>query len=610
MKNKHFSLFFKVNLLLTSVLFLLFLQYNSHYTLFEFILLSFSAISSATLLYIIFYILLYIFSFTKKIILYIAMILFVITNIALIIDFFIFNLYKFHINAMVFNILLSPEALNSIQIGIVPILFTLLFIGGLIVLELFIIHKLLKIDNDLANTKNKQFNKIVFIPLLLIVLGEKISYGIFSLTSQKTILAKYKVIPLYQPLTFNRIAFKYFGYKPKKQVINTINTKGTLKYPLTPIVLKKVLNKINIIIIASDAVRYSMINKINTPNIEKFKKDSIVLQNHHSGGNATRFGIFSLMYGLNSTYWFNFLEAQKGAVVFDVLKKLNYQFNIVSSTSTLWPEFKKTCYVDIQDSIKDDFKGKPWELDQQSSEYFINKLDSYDGKRPLFSFLFMDSPHGYSYPKEFNKFHANGENINYMLATKGSNEIKKALARYKNAIAYNDHLFSNIITKLKEKKLYDNSLIIFTSDHGQEFYEYGYFGHNTAFSEAQTHIPLIIKLPKTLKDKYHVEDTTMLTSHIDIMPTILSIIGVTNPTTEYSNGYNIFDKNFKRDFVFCANWNNNAIITKDKKYIFSNLPNKMFQTEIRDNNYTKLTNQKIDAKKVLIIMKENGRFIK
>ena len=100
---------------------------------------------------------------------------------------------------------------------------------------------------------------------------------------------------------------------------------------------------------------------------EKLKKDSIVLGNHYSGGNSTRFGIFSLLYGLNSTYWFTFLNASKGSVFFDVLKQLQYDMSIVSSTNTSWPEFKKTAYFNIVDKIKDDFKGKPWEKDKQSS---------------------------------------------------------------------------------------------------------------------------------------------------------------------------------------------------------------------------------------------------
>jgi len=103
-----------------------------------------------------------------------------------------------------------------------------------------------------------------------------------------------------------------------------------------------------------------------------------------------------------------------------------------------------------------------------------------DGEKPVCSFLFIGAPH-YSFLPDLNKFHAEDENINYIVATKGSAEIKSAFAGYKNAVYFDDILFGKMIAKLKEKGLYDDALIIFTSDHGQEFYEYSLFRHNSSF---------------------------------------------------------------------------------------------------------------------------------
>lgn len=166
-----------------------------------------------------------------------------------------------------------------------------------------------------------------------------------------------------------------------------------------------------------------------------------------------------------------------------------------------------------------------------------------------------------------------------------------------------------MIQKLKEKNLYENSMIIFTSDHGQEFYEYGYFGHNSAFSKAQIQTPFLIKFPKQLEIKNI--DTKKMTSHNDIVPTILTLLGVKNNTTEYSNGYNLIDTNIKRREIFSVNWNNNAIVTQDYTYIFSNTPDKMFRNEVRTTiDYKKAIDVTIDGKSVLDTMNENKRFLK
>jgi hypothetical protein len=607
--NTEFALFFKANFFFSALLALLFLQYNEEYTFVSLTLAAFGIISSITLLYIVLYIVLLLVKFSDKLLFSFGSLLFLLLNIGLIVDYFIFKLYKFHINAMVLNILLSPDAMDSMQIGLAPILLFVALILLMLGLEIFLIKKLFKTEKRIKIARNKQLFRVMFLPLFLIILTEKVSYGFASLTNNSLILASFKVIPLYQPLTFNRMAAKYFDYKPDVELQNTVKLNGQLNYPLHALEIKTETKPFPIIIIASDAMRYSIVDANTTPNIEAFKHEALNFENHYSGGNSTRFGIFSLMYGVNSTYWFSFLDNAKGSVLFDVLKQRDYDIDIISATNTNWPEFRKTCYVNVQESIKDDFEGVPWEKDKQSVTYFTQQIKKHDTTKPLFSFTFLDAPHGYSYPPEWNKFQASGENIDYLNATKGSQEIESAMARYKNAAAFDDHLFGEMLQALKAKGIYDDALIIFTADHGQEFYEYGNFGHNSAFSEAQIHTPMLIKLPKRLQSLQ--VDTKKLTSHYDIVPTILSLLGVTNPSSDYSNGFNLFDTNHTREYVFSANWNNNAIITNNFTYVFSNMPNKMFQNEIRENaTYQQRHDIKMQSNTVIEVMNENRKFVK
>ena len=616
-RDKSFSLFFKANFIFTCIIFILFLQYNNNYQIVDFFLAFLGAISSAAILYALLYLLLFVFNFTGRFGLYLTGFVFLLIDIGLLVDFFIYKVFKFHINGMVINILTSPDAMDSIQAGIMPIVALFVIFAFLLIAEIYLIKKLQQKDKNTKSLLNRRLNKLIIIPLILIVLSEKVGYGVSSLFSNKAVTSKFKVIPLYQPLTFNRIAAKYFGIKPKVEANNTIDLNADFNYPLKPIELVDHPQKFNIFIFASDSVSASRINPQITPNIEAFKQDVIELANHHTGGNSTRFGIFSMMYGLNASYWFTAESAKKGSVLFDVLKQLNYQINITSSTNTNWPEFKNTCYVNVQDSIKDDFEGKPWKKDQQSAAYFNDWVAKQDISKPMFSFVFLDAPHGYSFPKEVNPFNASDEQINYLTVEKGSDEIKMVERQHNNAIYYNDQLFGKMISQLKQKGLYKDSLIIYTSDHGQEFFEFGNFGHNTDFSVAQTHVPMLIKLPDSLKQKITLptimsgSSLKALSSHIDIVPTILTLIGVKNPIDDYSNGKNIFDASYTREKVVCSNWNNNAIITNKQIYIFSNTPDKIFSNEIRDSQtYQALTNVSTSSQKVMQVIHENRRFLK
>lgn len=606
-KNPSFSLLFKTNLLLTILLFVLFLNFNEGYSILTFGLSLLAAISSATILVLMLYILLFAFSFWRPKGLYIVAALFIFVHLGIITDFFIYRIYHFHINAMVLNILTSPAAADSIQLGVAPYLAIAGIITSLLAFEWFIIKTVQKKALEDAVTLNRKLNKIILIPLFLIILIEKFSYGTAYLFGNSDITSKFRAIPLYQPLTFTKMASTYFGIKPQIEAKITISDKKSLNYPLSPLRVSGKPNPVNIFIFTSDAVRSSIISPEVSPNISAFSEHSWVYTNHYSGGNTTRFGIFSMMYGLNGTYWFSFLNSNRGSLLFEILEQLNYQISIVSSTDTDWPEFRKTCYVDQQSCIKDDFQGTPHVKDRQSTDYLKNWLNQADLTRPIFSFIFWDAPHSGTYPEKFAKFLPDmDKKINYLAIDESLKDVY--LNQYKNAVFYNDALFGEVVNQLKEKNLYENSIIIFTADHGQEFFEYGKFGHNSDFSRAQVQTAMIVKFPGQTP-----KVITQLSSHADLVPTLLSYIGVQSSPADYSNGFDMLAPDYNRHYAFTSNWNNNAIITDQTTMVFSNTPDKMFENEIRSTKtYKKIPSKEsdIDQKMILDVLNENRKFLK
>jgi membrane-anchored protein YejM (alkaline phosphatase superfamily) len=560
------------------------------------------AISTAASLYLIFYLLTLPLKFNPKIRVFALAVIFTLTDIVLVTDFFIYKIFNFHINPMVLNILTSPEAFDSIQIGKTPVFIFILFIVVFIFAQFHII-KLSKYS------KRKISFKYIVLTIVLVSIIEKISFGLATAYARGDIVSVFRIIPFYQPLTFNKFAHKYLNIDVKKQAKYAISTNASLHYPLNPIKIRKNKKRFHIFIIAFDAVRYDYIDKTVTPNLIKFNEDAIKLSNHYSGGNSTRFGIFSFIYGLNSTYWFSFLHAYQKPVLFDVLKKLDYDISVFSSTNTNWPEFRKTCYIDIQDKVFDGFKGSPWQKDRKNINAFIQYINKSDKTKPFFSFIFLDAPHGYSFPKKANIFGAK-KDLNYLSVKPQSEELNNTIAMYKNALHYDDALFARFIRTLKNNHLYEDSLIIFTSDHGQEFYDYGFFGHNTAFSPAQVHVPMLIKLPAFMQKNTLKKEISKLTSHQDIIPSILKLLGVNNDLNDFSNGIDIFDSHTKRNYVFCANWNNSAIITEDKIQIFSNKPNKLFSSETRDIKHYNIINDSINSQYIIDAINQNKKFLK
>jgi arylsulfatase A-like enzyme len=104
--------------------------------------------------------------------------------------------------------------------------------------------------------------------------------------------------------------------------------------------------------------------------------------------------------------------------------------------------------------------------------------------------------------------------------TKLSEEDRQnVIALYDGEIRYTDeYLIKPLVEKLKALGIYDNTLLIITSDHGEEFYEHQNWLHGSTLYNESIKIPLIIKFPASRYRGTKVEDIARIT---DITPTIL-----------------------------------------------------------------------------------------
>ncbi len=508
---------------------------------------------------------------------------------------------------MVLNILLSPDAMDSMQWGVVTTIVTFAIVGVLIYFEYFTYKKVMNASPDTLKNFNKKSAKWLIPLLFLIILSDKVIYGFANMYQKLAVLESTKPIPLYQPMDFTGTMEDVFGLKaPEKKVHRLgINEKSKLNYPTQALSFDG-MKPVNIFIVFMDSVRSDVFNAKVMPNTYALAKESTVLKNHFSGGNTTRFGIFSLFYGINSSYWFAFLNAQKGPVFFDALNAMDYQSHIFSATKTSWPEFDRTVYFNVSKHISDHYTGTPYEKDEQLTQDFIQWLEAQDSSKPIFSFLFLDAPHGYSSPPSYKPFQPEYGEINYMSIDESDRE--SILNQYKNATYYDDMLLGKVIESLKAKGIYDNSIIIVSSDHGQEVYEHGKIGHNSAYNIEQTQVPLIMRFPQGRH-----QEIESMSSHIDLVPTLLSYMGLKAKVESYSNGYNVLDSTFSRDYVYLGNWNENALMTQKYSYIFSNLPNEMFRNEIRslpEYKKVKKTHDESVEPMLMKVLDENRHFIR
>jgi len=138
-------------------------------------------------------------------------------------------------------------------------------------------------------------------------------------------------------------------------------------------------------------------------------------------------------------------------------------------------------------------------------------------------------------------------------------ERQNVIGLYDGEIRYvDDKLIGPLINRLKEIKIYEQTLIIFTSDHGEEFFDHQGWGHGHSVYDELLKVPLIIKFPDSMFKNQKIFDFVSL---VDVFPTILEQTGVSFPNlnTDGQSLFSLIRGEEKGDRSFLADIANNVL---------------------------------------------------
>ena len=402
--------------------------------------------------------------------------------------------------------------------------------------------------------------------LATLMIGESMAFGMADIRNDGNILNAAKVYPFYVRITFRGTATK-FGVEPARRAdkMAVELNGGRLNYPIGKIEYTPVARPPNVVILVAESLRWDRLTREIMPNTWRFAQRSQYFTHHYSSGNGTREGLFGLFYGLYGSYWSNFLYAQRSPLLMDRMQELGYQFDIRTSAKFSYPEFDKTLFAKIPVDALHESKGgmTPWELDEQNASNLIDFLKKRDPARPFMSFFFFESTHArYSFPDSAIIAKPYLESVNYASMSRESltPNIDQLINRYTNASHWIDMQMGRIYAELEKQGLLDNTIIIVTGDHGEEFMEKGAWGHNSDFVDEQIHTPMVMWMPGLA---HRVIDD--VSSHLDIGTTLMQILGAPKDSGSYSLGANLFEI-ADRPFVVSSDWHSISVITKDMKY--------------------------------------------
>lgn len=318
--------------------------------------------------------------------------------------------------------------------------------------------------------------------------------------------------------------------------------------------------------IGIDAWRFDDANRDVTPNIAHFGQQATRFTHHLSGGNSTQAGLFSLFYGLPATYWEEFQTSQTRPLLMQTLADLNYQFAIYGSAPLNSPPFDRTIFSKIEQLRTVTPGENSPQRDERITEDFLHFLEQRDRSKPYFGFLFYDSAHAADFPTSMTPpFTPYWERVDHI---KLNNDFdpEPYHNRYRNALYYADSLIGKVLEQLQARDELRNTIVIITSDHGEEFNDnrQNYWGHGSNYSMAQIHVPLYIYIP----DKEG-SVLTHKTTHLDIAPMLMQeVLGVQNPLNEFALGYPLWQESPQREWTIIGSYFNYALVS-DKEMLVS-----------------------------------------
>jgi hypothetical protein len=495
-----------------------------------------------------------------------AAVLFSLAQIYLFIDVRVYVHLRLHLTGVVFEAMATPGYWDSMHFDSGDWLFAGMGIAVLLAVETLLFLSLVRAmgrEGRLRRLARPAVLGSLAGCVLLLSLAEKIGYGLADAYGLAEITRYGRIFPLYFPSTFREWFDAHLGKQELRAPAYPAGKSG-LVYPLPGFAYGRFPRPRNVVVILVEGLRSDMLNDETMPNLSAFARRSTVGRNHYSAGNTSRYGGFGLFYGLYGSYWHEALNRRQGPVLIEALKRNGYQFKILSSTSLSYPELARTAFAHAPCVLEDELPGEDsCERDDLLVEFYRDWLAGVPRDRPFFTFIYLDSSHStYFFKSAFAKFAPYAPGIRFV-RTDLQEDREAIFNRYRNAVYYDDHNLGRIISALEENGLLSNTLVLVSGDHGEEFWEHGCFGHNSAYTAEQVGVPLVYFNPDQLP-----REITGRTSHLDVPATILAALGDRNDPALYSLGKNVLDP-VRPLFLVLSGWDDCCLVTDRLKIRFS-----------------------------------------
>ncbi|MEZ4460889.1 MAG: sulfatase-like hydrolase/transferase [bacterium] len=288
----------------------------------------------------------------------------------------------------------------------------------------------------------------------------------------------------------------------------------------------------NVLVLLIDTLRFDHLSlagypRKTSPNLDALAADAVVFEKAYATSPHTPRSmpaIFISKYP-SRTKWrgaqYNYPRVEpENTSFFEVLQEQGHRnFGFTShhyfqEKRGLWQGFEKwdnDGWLDIAPSNDDIAAPRIWAKFEPFLEQMGKEQSAPDAK-PFSAVVHLFEPHARWIAHDAFDFGA------------GADTREKFINAYDSEIAYVDDYIGKITQKLKDTGLWDKTVIVVVSDHGEGFNEHGYYFHGQNLYNEVTHVPLIVRVPGWPGRKVNTP-----VSILDVGPTVIDMLGYPLP---------------------------------------------------------------------------------
>ena len=304
---------------------------------------------------------------------------------------------------------------------------------------------------------------------------------------------------------------------------------------------------LNLVIVVLDAARADHFGaygypRDTTPHFDRFAAEGTLFERHFTTAPMTKPSTASLFSGLYPDTHLKYIseaEPEPDLTMASAWKDLGYSTLLISSNPFASPELGNGA------SFESIFTTEEIEAELRQGEAktavepMLRLFDIWLGEKssiPFFAYLHFLPPHlPYKAPEEIEAHFAEDEPAGYDRSTYRPGQppfdiecaekelfgMPEWLNLYDANLSYGDQAVGEVRRLLEEEGLWDSTVVVITSDHGEAFGEHGYQLHQGVPYDEGNWIPLAIRIPGRTPG----QRVSALTQTVDLFPTLAEIFG-------------------------------------------------------------------------------------